>query len=97
MHRSRAHEDHASDLAKALIEERLTQQALCPGTTLEEHRQAVHDAVCIRNLHGGDDNDRELLKSLRTPWLDQGDRDLDDRHLRLEIFGFYPGPYGDHS
>lgn len=93
MHESRAHEDHATDLAEALSEERMNYLALCPGTTLQEHWLAVHDAIDIRNLHGGGDHDKELLYSLGSPWLTIQEDQLRGGAGGLEVFGFYPELY----
>lgn len=93
MHRSLAHANHASDLAEALSEERINYQALCPGTTLEEHWLAVHDAIDIRNLRGGGDNDKELLYTLNIPWLVIEEDQLSRGSGDSEVFGFYPELY----
>ncbi|MBA8922344.1 hypothetical protein [Nesterenkonia jeotgali] len=65
-------------------------RALCPRITLEEHWLAVHDATDIRNLRGGGDNDKELLYTLNTPWLEINQDQMLREFRGFEVFGFYP-------
>ncbi|WP_157075519.1 hypothetical protein [Nesterenkonia jeotgali] len=61
---------------------------------MDERWLAVHDAVDIRNLHAGEDNDEELLYTLNEPWWALEEYELRGNYRPLQTFGFHPGLRG---
>lgn len=87
-----AHEDHASELVSALLEERRTHEALCPQFIPQDHWRDVHDAIAIMTLHHGQDQSSKLLNALARPWWPEIDEEhLHDHDFHVGLFETYQG------